>query len=515
MIDTKPEKTRMSNEVELKFLVTGDVFSHLEQVLRSLNITVRQDQQLENIYFDTPEQALRGLDAGLRIRSCHGQHEQTIKMAGQAIGGLHQRPEYTLPSNTTWPDLHAFPADIWPEFTNVGMIQQSLTLLFRTDFHRRTWQVAITENSLIEVAYDIGFIDANGQQEAINEVELEIIAGPIEPLFQLAKLLATDAGWQLGCASKAQRGYRLAGLSAEQDVRRMGFVPVTPEQTAKEGLITALQFALRHWQFHEQLYMQQSTLGALLQLRSAVSLIQHTRILFAPVYAALTPRDWDDDLSWLITELSWLDEALVLQRMQFEYRQMLKGAPCQHELSTEIERHEKLLPTIEQTQTLLLSARYCQTLLKLSAWMALHTAQEPNKPCLIQPIYSLAVECLDRSWQEILSLSKLSNALDHASYERLREMLRHNLQVGVCFARLFDTERQQGFRLPWLNMLGRLSDLEHIEWIFDAATNMQCPHQDELNLWLQQELKPRLIELDQIRLRGIGMQPYWEISEIH
>ncbi len=86
----------MSNEVELKFLVTGDVFPHLERVLNSLKINERQDQQLENIYFDTPEQSLRELDSGLRLRTYNGRHEQTIKMAGQAVGGLHQRPEYTL-----------------------------------------------------------------------------------------------------------------------------------------------------------------------------------------------------------------------------------------------------------------------------------------------------------------------------------------------------------------------------------------------------------------------------------
>ena len=39
----------MSNEVELKFLVTGDVFPHLERALNSLKINERQDQQLENI----------------------------------------------------------------------------------------------------------------------------------------------------------------------------------------------------------------------------------------------------------------------------------------------------------------------------------------------------------------------------------------------------------------------------------------------------------------------------------
>lgn len=500
----------MSNEVELKFLVTDDVYSYLEQVLRSLVVKEQQNQQLENIYFDTADQQLRGLDCGLRIRSYNGKHEQTIKLAGQETGGLYQRPEYTLPSNDTWPDLRAFPADIWPAGTDVGLLQQSLMTLFRTDFHRRTWKVALQENSLIEIAYDIGFIDANGEREAINEVELEIISGPVEPLFELAKLLASRPGWQLGCASKAQRGYRLAGLSAEPDVRRMGFVPVFPEQTAEEGLITALKFAVRHWQFHEQLYMQQPSISALLQLRSAVTLIQHTRLLYADVYAVLTPVDWEEDLQWLVAQFSWLDEALVLQRMQVEYRQMLKDAPCQSELTSEIKRHEQLLPTLEQTQALLLSVRYCQTLLKLSSWMVLHKADDPNSPGLVQPIHSLAVVALDNSWQELLSLSKLSDALDHDSYQRLREMLRHNLQVGVCFAALFDTERQQGFRLPWLNMLGRLTDLEHIEWIFDAANNMACQHQQELNDWLHTELKPRLLELDQIRERGIGMQPYWE-----
>ena len=500
----------MSNEVELKFLVADDVFSHLEQTLSVLEVIKQQDQQLENIYFDTADQQLRALDCGLRIRTYNGQHEQTIKLAGQVIGGLHQRPEYTLPTNDTWPDLRAFPKEIWPADLDVGALQQSLQTLFRTDFHRRTWTVSLQKDSVIEVAYDIGFIDANGQREPINEVELEIINGPVEPLFELAKRLVTRPGWQLGSISKAQRGYRLAGLSSDPDVRRMGFVPVVSDMTARDGLQAALRYALRHWQYHEQLYLQQQSIGALLQLRSAISLIQHTRLLYGQVYEALTPVDWEMDLQWLVEQFSWLDEALVLQRMQFEYRQMLRNAPCQHELTSEVERHDAALPTIEQTKALLLSARYCQTLLKLSSWLALHKVVVPDSPALVQPIHSLAGVALDNSWQELLSLSRLGESLDHASYQRLRELLRHNLQVGVCFAALFDTERQQGFRLPWLNMLGRLSDLEHIECIFEAANNMGCPHQQELNDWLQQELKPRLIELDQIRQRGIGMQPYWE-----
>ncbi len=501
----------MSNEVELKFLVTDDVFTYLEKTLSQFKVSSYQDKTLKNSYFDTPEQTLRSFDFGLRIRTAKDLQEQTIKLAGQDIGGLFQRPEYTVPVSNDWPDIYLYPNDIWPKNTDIGALQNSLKKLFTTDFHRRTWQVEVTPGSLIEVAYDIGFIEANSLNEAINEVELEIISGDVDALFQLAEVLsAGQNGWLLGCASKAQRGYRLAGLAPEPDVRRMGYVPISSTQTTYTALLAVLKYAIRHWQFHEQLYLKQPSVGALLQLRSAAGLVLHSRQLFADVYSALTATLWQDDLAAVIQQFNWLDDALVLQRMQFEYKQMLKNAPCQSELNAEVIRSHEALPSISQTRAFLMSPEYSQVLLKLTKWLATHSQIEADLPALTQSVMTLARQKLDQSWQELLSLSHLGDELDHEQYQSLRELLRHNLQVGVCFAALFDNERMQGFRLPWLNMLGRLSDLEHIEWIFDAATRMECPHQAELNQWLHVQLKPRLIELDQIRLRGVGMQPYWE-----
>ncbi len=47
---------------------------------------------LTNCYFDTKELSFRKHDFGLRVRSKNEQREQTIKTAGQTIGGLHKRP---------------------------------------------------------------------------------------------------------------------------------------------------------------------------------------------------------------------------------------------------------------------------------------------------------------------------------------------------------------------------------------------------------------------------------------
>lgn len=498
-----------NQEIELKFCVTGDVFSYLDSLFNDFQVLAKTDDQLDNIYFDTADLQLRSMDFGLRIRSWNGRHEQTIKLAGNSLGGLHQRPEYTNPRAVSWPDLHEFPAEIWPDQGKIDNLQHSLVVLFHTDFHRRTWLVEY-EQAQIEVAYDIGAIEANGQQEPINEVELELKSGSVQSLFALAEQMLNRPGWQLGCVSKAQRGYRLAGLLSDPDVRRMSLVPLQPQQTVEQSLVACLQYALRHWQFHEQLYMQQPSLGALLQLRSAANLIVYTQDLFADAYAVLSEQKWSEDINWVIDQLGWLDEALVLQRMQFEHRPLLKSAPCQSELKKVMEAHEKGLPVIEQTRQLLLSVRYNRAILNLLAWLHGHEVVQEPSDCLQQPILPLALVSLQRSWQELLELSTLTEALDHQTYQHLRQLLTRNLQVGVCFAGLFNSERQQGFRLPWLNLLGRLTDLEHFEWIAEIAHEIpDCEHAI-LQHWLDDQLKPRLVELDQIRARGVEMQPYWE-----
>ncbi len=75
--------------------------------------------QLLNAYYETDDLWFRRLDAGLRTRLKKGQFEQTIKLSGQQHGGLHLRPEYNLPCASVWPELSAFPAEIWPQGTDI------------------------------------------------------------------------------------------------------------------------------------------------------------------------------------------------------------------------------------------------------------------------------------------------------------------------------------------------------------------------------------------------------------
>ncbi|HHQ4483291.1 TPA: inorganic triphosphatase [Aeromonas veronii] len=278
----------MQTEIEIKFFVARDIQAELSNLLNYLEIKESSQQQLGNVYFDTPTLALRRLDMGLRIRRCDAFAEQTIKCRGQVVGGLHARPEYNAPVSGDLPTLSAFPDEIWPTLTERDHIQQQLVAQFRTDFLRRHWLIAF-EGAEIELAWDQGEIVGSQGSTTINELELELKSGTTAALFALAQRLAKLYGLRLGAQSKAQRGYRLAGLGKPLALQAL------VEHEGMDGT-TGVSEGLRHWQHHEQLWLehpqdkgiQQQALAALCQGIDLVARTAATLPQPAPWLPALT-----------------------------------------------------------------------------------------------------------------------------------------------------------------------------------------------------------------------------------
>jgi len=86
----------MDTEIELKFLVSDAVVPLIPSLITQFAKTVinKPSRSLQNAYYDTPSRELRALDIGFRTRCADSKCEQTIKLAGEVVGGLHQRPEY-------------------------------------------------------------------------------------------------------------------------------------------------------------------------------------------------------------------------------------------------------------------------------------------------------------------------------------------------------------------------------------------------------------------------------------
>lgn len=213
----KTEVKKMTKEIELKYLIP---INHGENDLAADKITamlkeqnkafIVDKKQFNNSYFDNEALALRKMDIGLRIREDNHQYEQTVKTAGTVVGCMHQRPEYNVNIERNQLNLLLFPKKIWPEQVDVAKLQQSLQVIFQTNFFRQTWLIT-QEKSVIELALDRGeiFTSTNVKTLSINELEIELVNGDEKALFTLAEQLMTVIQMKPGKLSKAARGYAL------------------------------------------------------------------------------------------------------------------------------------------------------------------------------------------------------------------------------------------------------------------------------------------------------------------
>lgn len=203
----------MALEIELKLLLATKQPQHtiaaLAAFVQRLGATLGEPVSLLNAYFETADHWFRRHDCGLRTRQKHNRFEQTIKLSGQQQGAMHVRPEYNVPCQGVVPQLADFPPDIWPQDTDISLLQRQLVEVFRTDFQRRKALIN-RDGSQIELVLDLGEVIANGQTEAIAEIELELIDGAPHHLFVVAHELLATLPLLAGFQSKAERGYRLA-----------------------------------------------------------------------------------------------------------------------------------------------------------------------------------------------------------------------------------------------------------------------------------------------------------------
>lgn len=166
-----------NREIEIKFGVLGRP-RNLMKLFQAAGGLVSNPQidELENVYFDTPDQKLFKIGAGLRIRHGKKLSEQTMKLRGRNLGGIHSRREFNIPipRKEKEPDLKRFPREAFPEKFDFDAVQSSLQKACTIRFTRESFDFEIME-CFFEVAYDHGCIElANGGEYPINELEIEL-----------------------------------------------------------------------------------------------------------------------------------------------------------------------------------------------------------------------------------------------------------------------------------------------------------------------------------------------------
>ncbi|PSJ41417.1 inorganic triphosphatase [Zobellella endophytica] len=503
----------MDTEIEIKFLVSHDISDRLPGLLQSYQILKHDQRRLANTYFDTAELALRRMDAGLRIRSQDGELEQTIKLAGSQVGGLHQRPEYNVALTEHSPDLSRFPAHIWPAGVEPESLQQALQPLFCTDFTRQRWLLGVADGSEIELAFDRGEIRVQGRQEPILELELELVRGDASQLFELADILVKQGGLRLGAVSKAQRGYRLAGLSPAPALRPLEHIPLAGHESCEQAMVRLLHQGLRHWQFHEEAWVTTPGIDWLVQLREGVSLVHQILLMFGGLVSHRVNSAWIDDLLWLQQQLSWLDKAQMLGHLSAEKGHYLRRLDCQKALLAELAEQQAQLPDEPQLRELLHGPRYGRLMLGLTHWLYRQDwragLSEEQVAKLAAPVAGLARQLMDDSWQTLRRSALGDERLGRERYIQQKGKLRRNLLVGLCFGELYPAEARMGFRMPWLDILRGIEDLDMLSPLEEARERLAAEDREELDDWLERKRRFLLEALEQSRAQALLLEPYW------
>ena len=192
---------RPGREIELKFLLEP---TEVPALLAAMPPGESVVKAMTAIYYDTDDGRLRRLGFGLRVRRTGEVRIQTLKSVLGADGGRDDW-EWPVASDAADPALltdtpAALPADLILE------PQFAVTV-------RRTVRIVEIPGARIEIALDDGEVLAGGRREPFLELELELLSGPASALGRLATRLQAQVGLTPSTVTKAERGFRLLGMT--------------------------------------------------------------------------------------------------------------------------------------------------------------------------------------------------------------------------------------------------------------------------------------------------------------
>jgi triphosphatase len=191
-------------EIELKLRVTPEDIAVLKNH-PSFAIALHDPtyEQLDSVYFDSDDRALRDHGLTLRVRHIGDKRVQTIKTSNQGSYSI-ERSEWEQLIDGDQPELADITdATLVPILTDD--VRNTLKPLFETRIERTAYRLD-GNNTTIAMAVDEGQIVGPSSSCQVSEIELELKHGnPIE-LFRIARAISNIVPAKLDLKSKSEAG---------------------------------------------------------------------------------------------------------------------------------------------------------------------------------------------------------------------------------------------------------------------------------------------------------------------
>lgn len=521
----------MDTEIELKFLTSDSAESILPQLIEQFAqkhqgaFNNKGKVHLTNTYFDTADKLLRKADIGFRVRGADGRFEQTIKTAGKVVGGLHQRPEYNVAIATEQPQLALFEPQIFPENLNIEQLQQQLCGLFTTDFYRQKWQIAAVEQAF-EIVFDQGFIDSHGVQSPICEVELELLGGNGDLMFEFAQTLAQACSpehqteqpcfFRLGFQSKAARGYQL--YNDEQLSEFAEFLPVCLSQndSLEDAFVKTVEHGLSFVQHHEQCFIENPSLSALRRFTDGAALIRHAMGLFSDVVSEPVVEHFRSELKWILSSFDWVEHARQLQVLTSQRSKYRKKLDKNESLALIVDEEALKDPELEDIKRFFSHPRYLKLLLELSRFLLTkdwrNNPEYEPKELAPGTLHEKAGELLSNAWQSLLNAMPKKQDLTIDDYMFHHKQLKRSLLTGTSLGGLYPAQLREEFRMPWLDLSRGIDELKTLALLQSLAVKLESEQSEKITDWLEAQIETLLMAMEQSRQSAMKMRTYWSVA---
>lgn len=462
----------MAEEVELKLTLAEKEQQRFLRHPLLKQAVHRQTETLDNIYYDTPDLALRRHGIALRLRR-QGRHWlQTVKLAGTAAAGLASRPEWEVPYANRF-DFSAITEKKVRTWLQRPRLLAQLAPIFETRFQRQTWRFTAAPGAVL-LTLDRGWITAGQARTVISEVELELEHAPLNALFDLALPLTESLVLTPAVRSKAERGYQLHSSTPWQPVKTAK-ISISPSLSPLAAFRNIALTCLEHLQQNHYGALHTEDPEYIHQMRVAMRRLRAALRIFSPLLPArftsvlkdaftplMVPLGQVRDLDVLYAEIA----APVLAAMA--NKQLSKDKPPLASLLSAIDQQRQ--HTRQQAMALLDSPAYGHALLTaLQALRQQETSAATSAPKL---------SCF--AAKRLRSTSKnVSRHIRSVDYENPTSL--HDLRIAIkrlryaldFFSSLTELKNLQPI-LPQLmhvqETLGQLNDLSHAgTWLMAYA----------------------------------------------
>lgn len=355
-----------------------------------------------SVYFDTPKHRLFRGGYSLRVRDAGGKLIQTLK-SGAETAGLFDRSEWEVAVKRLEPDLNAL------ERTPLGKSKRRLAGLSevtRSEVRRTSWLLD-GDGSCIELALDEAAVRAGDREVTFGEIEIELKAGPVERMFELARSLAGSVPLRISVLSKGERGYDLAA-GTYGTMRKAAPVELGDDMKVAEAVTAIILACVRHFRLNEDLVLAKRDPSALHQARVAMRRLRAGLSLFGPAIR-------DEEFAALREEIRWFTGSLGDAR-NLDVFLKRHGEQLQPKERRKVERartkaYDAALGAIQ-------SQRLRDLMLDLLSWLETGEWRRGRKAGL--PIRTFAERRLDRQWARVHARGAQLQSLDEESLHQLR-----------------------------------------------------------------------------------------------